>query len=148
MHCNAIFYPKPAGVKENLQQFHMHSKSLLMCKTCARPCDQLFSEISQKCTASMQTLEVNSPKSRKQRLRPGFPVFAWPVVPTLINPAPYCSAQACLLQRGCGWLLHKHKSSWEIKISLTRSESLQSARLGRRNYAASDRKSKRFAVAI
>lgn len=57
-------HPKPAGVGENLQQFHVHSESSPMCKTCARPCDQLFSQISQKLAASIQTLEVNSPKSR------------------------------------------------------------------------------------
>lgn len=48
-------YPNPAGVGENLQQFHMHSESSPMCKTCARPCDQLSSEISQKWAASIQT---------------------------------------------------------------------------------------------
>lgn len=66
MYCDAILYPKPAGggVRENLQQFNTHSERSPMCKTCARPCDQLFSEISQKRAASIQTLEVNPPKLR------------------------------------------------------------------------------------
>lgn len=50
MYCNAILYSKPAGVGQHLQLFHMHSESSPMCKTCARPWDQLFSEISQKNT--------------------------------------------------------------------------------------------------
>lgn len=63
--CGAILCPKPAGgARDNLQQFNTHSESSPMCKTCARPCDQLFSEISQKRAASIQTLEVNSPKLR------------------------------------------------------------------------------------
>lgn len=64
--CGAIVCPKPAGgARENLQQFNTHSESSPMCKTCARPCDQLFSEISQKRAASIQTLEVNSPSGSR-----------------------------------------------------------------------------------
>lgn len=51
---------------------------------------------------------------------PGPPTPARSLVPTLNRPALYCPDQACLLKRGCGWLLCKHKSPWEIKISLTR----------------------------
>lgn len=124
MYRNAIFYLTPADVEETLQQFHMHSESSPMCKTCARPCDQLFPKTSQKRAASIQTLQIH--RNRVSRGCSPVLLFAWPVVPTLNSPALYCPDQACLQKRGCGWLLCKHKSPWEIKVSLTRCASLPS----------------------
>lgn len=148
MYCKAIFHLKPADVEDNLQQFHMHSESSPMFKTCARPCDQLFPKTSQKRAASIQTLQIH--RNRVSRGCSPFFLFTWPVVPTLNSPALYCPDHTCLQKRGCGWLLCKHKSPWEIKISFDALcvPPFLSARLVRRNYAASARDSKRFAVCI
>lgn len=42
------------------------------------------------------------------------PLFAWAGSQTLNSPVLCCPNQACLLKRGFGWLLCKHKSPREI----------------------------------